>query len=125
MPIVNDRVRGRRLQRRRPPGDAADERRHDFERRRLSIFYGPPGDVAERTVTAFEQTLSNDGTATFVVEGTRYVLAFGTVNGPDSGPLGTFTLESVTPQGGAELSVTLRSPTTTTVPTGLSVTCLP
>ncbi len=91
----------------------------------LSIFFGPRGDVAECTVTAFEQSLSNDGTATFLVDGTPYVLAFGTVNGPDSGLLGTFTLESLTPHGGAELGVTLRSPTPTTVPTGLSFTCLP
>ena len=91
----------------------------------LALFYGPQGDVAECVVTAFEQSLSNDGTATFLVGGTPYVLAFGTVNGPDSGLLGTFTLESLTPQGGAELGVTLRSPTPTTVPTGLSFTCLP
>jgi hypothetical protein len=91
----------------------------------LSIFYGPLGDVAECTITAFEQSLSNYGTATFLVGGTPYVLAFATVNGPDSGPLGTFTLESLTPQGGSELGITLRSPTPTTVPTGLSFTCLP
>jgi hypothetical protein len=51
------------------------------------------------------QTLSNDGTVTFLVDGTPYVLAFGTANGPDAGPLGVFTLEGLTPQGGAQRSL--------------------
>jgi hypothetical protein len=91
----------------------------------LSVFYGPASSVAERAITAFEQTLSNDGTMTFLVDGTPYVLAFGTVNTPDSGPLGVFTLQTLTPEGGSALTVTLRSPAPTTVPSGLSFTCLP
>jgi hypothetical protein len=91
----------------------------------LSVFYGPPSSVAERTISAFEQTLSNDGTMTFLVNGTPYVLAFGTVNTPDSGPLGVFTLQSLTPPGASALTITRRSPTPTAVPSGLSFTCLP
>jgi len=91
----------------------------------LSIFYGPTGDVAERTVTDFGQTLSGNGMVTFLVDGTPYVLAFGTVQSPDAGPLGIFTLEGLTPQGGAQIGVRLRSPTPTAVPIGLTFTCLP
>lgn len=91
----------------------------------LSIFYGPPGGVAQRAITAFEESLSGNGTVTFVVGGTPYVLTFGMVPAPDAGFLGAFTLEGVTPQGGAQMAVTLRSPTPTAVPTGLSFTCLP
>jgi hypothetical protein len=91
----------------------------------LAIFYGPPGAVAQRAVTDFEQSLSGNGTLTFLVGGTPYVLAFGQVYGPDAGPLGDFALMSLTPQGGAPLGVTLRSPTPATLPSGLSFTCLP
>jgi hypothetical protein len=91
----------------------------------FSVFYGPPAAVAERTVTAFEETLSNDGTMTFLVGGTLYTLAFEAVDAPDSGPLGVFTLESLTPEGGAPLAVTLRSPTPTMLPGGLSFFCSP
>ena len=41
----------------------------------LSIFYGPLGNVAQRAVTAFEQSRSGNGTVTFLVDGTPYVLA--------------------------------------------------
>jgi hypothetical protein len=91
----------------------------------LAVFYGPPAAVAQRVITAFEQSASNDGTMTFLVDGTPYTLAFGTVNGPDSGPLGVFTLEGLTPQGGAALATTLRSPTPSTLPSGLAFTCSP
>jgi hypothetical protein len=91
----------------------------------LAIFYGPPNAVAQRAITAFDQSISNDGSVTFDVGGTPYVLAFGTVQGADAGPLGQFVLQGLTPQGGAEMAVTLRSPTPTTVPAGLSFTCLP
>ena len=90
----------------------------------LSIFYGPSGAVAERTITAFGESLSGNGTVTFLVGNVPYVLAFGRVQGPDAGPLGTFALEGLTPQGGAQVSVTLRSPTPTADPPGLSFTCL-
>jgi hypothetical protein len=91
----------------------------------LAIFYGPPGAVAQRAITSFEQSLSGDGTLTFLVDGAPWVLAFGSVYGPDAGPFGTFTLEGLTPQGGAQLATTLRSPTPTSTPPGLSFTCLP
>lgn len=91
----------------------------------LSIFYGPPSGVAQRAITAFEESLSGNGTVTFVVGGTPYVLAFGMVPAPDAGLLGAFTLEGVTPQGGAQMAVTLRSPTPTAVPPEISFTCLP
>jgi hypothetical protein len=90
----------------------------------LSIFYGPPGALAERTITAYEESLSGNGTLTFLVGDVPYVLAFGTVQGPDAGALGTFALEGLTPQGGAQVSITLRSPTPTADPPGLSFTCL-
>jgi hypothetical protein len=89
----------------------------------LSIFYGPPDALAERTVTAFEESLSGNGTLTFLVGDVPYLLAFGTVQGPDAGSLG-FALAGLTPQGGAQFSVTLRSPTPTADPPGLSFTCL-
>jgi len=91
----------------------------------LAIFYGPPNNVAERVVTAFSQSLSGNGSVTFLVGSTPYVLAFGMVQQPDAGPLGVFTLEGLTPQGGSEIAVTLRAPTPTTPPAGLSFTCLP
>lgn len=90
----------------------------------LSIFYGPPDAVAQRTVTAFGQSLSGNGTVTFLVGDVPYVLAFGNVLGPDAGPFGTFALEGITPQGGAQIQVMLRSPTPAAIPPGLSFTCL-
>ena len=90
----------------------------------LSIFYGPPANVTERVITAFGQSLSGNGTVTFLVGNTPYVLAFGMVQQPDAGPLGAFTLEGLTPEGGSEIAVTLRSPTPTTPPADLSFTCL-
>jgi hypothetical protein len=91
----------------------------------ITIFYGPPGAVAQRPITDFQQSLSGNGTLTFSVDGTPYVLAFGMVGGPDAGPLGMFALLGLTPQGGAEMAVTLRSPTPATPPPELSFTCLP
>jgi hypothetical protein len=91
----------------------------------LAIFYGPPDAVAQRPITAFEQTRSGNGSLTFLVGGTQYVLAFGLVAAPDAGPLGAFSLLGLTPQGGATLAVTLRSPTPTTLPSTLSFSCLP
>ncbi|MBI5536294.1 MAG: hypothetical protein HY898_26465 [Deltaproteobacteria bacterium] len=91
----------------------------------FSVFYGPSSAVAQRVITSFEQTLSGNGTMTFLVGSVPYVLSFGMVTGPDSGPLGDFALQSLTPQGGAALGVTLRSPTPTEAPAGLSFTCLP
>ena len=44
---------------------------------------------------------------TFLVGNTSYVLAFGMVQAADAGPLGAFTLEGLTPEGGAEIPVTL------------------
>jgi hypothetical protein len=90
----------------------------------LSIFYGPPSALAQRTVTTFGESLSGDGSLTFLVGDVPYLLTFGMVQGPDAGPLGTFALEGLTPQGGAQLSVTLRSPTPSADPPGLSFTCL-
>jgi hypothetical protein len=91
----------------------------------LSIFYGPPNDIAQRTITAFEESLSGNGAVTFVVGNTPYVLTFGQVQGPDAGPLGTFALEGLNTGGDAGIAVTLRSPTPTVLPPGLSFTCLP
>jgi hypothetical protein len=91
----------------------------------LSIFYGPLGNVAQRAVTAFEQSRSGNGTVTFLVDGTPYVLAFGMIAAPDAGPLGAFALLGLTPQGGEQMAVTVRSPSPTLLPSGLSFTCLP
>lgn len=88
----------------------------------LSIFYGPPSAVAQRPIAAFEQSLSGNGSLTFLVEGTPTVLTFGTV--PASDTLGTFALMTLTAQGGAPLAVTLESPTPAALP-GFSFTCLP
>lgn len=91
----------------------------------LAIFYGPPGAVDQRTITAFEKTLSGNGAVTFLVGETPYVLQFGNVDAPDAGPLGTFALLGLTPPGGDTLTVTLRSPTPATLPPALSFSCLP
>jgi hypothetical protein len=91
----------------------------------ISVFYGPPTNVAQRTITAFEESLSGNGSVTFVVGNTPYVLAFGMVQGPDAGPLGTFALEGLTTGGDAGVAVTLRSPTPSELPRGLLFTCLP
>ncbi|HXJ20493.1 MAG TPA: hypothetical protein VMT03_09685 [Polyangia bacterium] len=91
----------------------------------LSIFYGLPSGVAQRPITAFEESLSGNGTVTFLVDGTPTVLAFGNVPSPDAGPLGTFELMSLTPQGAAPIGITLESPTPTSAPAGLAFTCLP
>jgi hypothetical protein len=91
----------------------------------LSIFYGPPGAVAQRAITGFEETLSGNGTVTFLVGTTPYVLAFGEIAAPGAGPLGAFALLSLTPQGGEPLTVALRSPTPTTLPPTLAFSCLP
>jgi hypothetical protein len=91
----------------------------------LSIFYGPASAMVQRAITAFEETLSGNGTLTFLVGDVPYVLAFGMVQGPDAGPLGTFALEGLTPQGGAQIAVVLRSPTPAADPPGLSFTCFP
>jgi hypothetical protein len=90
----------------------------------LSIFYGPPNNVAERLITDFGESLSGNGTVTFLVGNTPYVLAFGMVQEADAGPLGAFTLEGLTPEGGAEIPVTLRSPTPTALPADLGFDCL-
>jgi len=91
----------------------------------LAIFYGPPGAVAQRPITNFQETLSGNGTVTFTVDGAPYTLSFGEVPGPDAGPLGMFALLGLAPQGGAALDVMLRAPTPSTPPSGLSFTCLP
>ena len=90
----------------------------------LRIFYGPPENVAERVITAFGESLSGNGTVTFLVGNTWYVLAFGMVQTADAGPLGAFTLEGLTPEGGPESAVTLRSPTPTAPPSDLTFSCL-
>ncbi len=91
----------------------------------LAVFYGPPGAVAQRPIVSFGQSLSGNGTLTFQVGSVPYTLAFGNVPGPDAGPLGTFALMSLTPQGGAPMSATLRTPTPTGTPPELSFTCSP
>lgn len=91
----------------------------------LSIFYGPPAAVAERTITAFEETMSGNGTVTFLVDGTPYDLQFGEVPGPDAGPLGMFALLGLGPSGQTAMTITLRSPTPQVVPAGLTFTCSP
>ncbi|HXJ22892.1 MAG TPA: hypothetical protein VMT03_21925 [Polyangia bacterium] len=90
-----------------------------------SVFYGPPGDVAQRTVVSFQQSLSGTGTLVFMVDGVAYGLNFASVATPGGSPLGTFTLTSLAPQGGTPMSVTLRSPTPTSTPSELSFTCSP
>jgi hypothetical protein len=89
----------------------------------LAIFYGTPDAVEERKITAFEQSLSNNGTVTFLVGSDSYVLAFGTIPS-DTNLLGDFTLKTLTPGSGAPLAVTLRTPTPSELPAGLSFTCL-
>jgi hypothetical protein len=90
----------------------------------LAIFYGPPTAVAQRTLMTFEQSLSGNGTLTFLVGDKPYTLAFGMVSAADAGLFGVFAILGLTPAGGTTLDVTLRSPTPVTLPTDLSFTCL-
>jgi hypothetical protein len=56
----------------------------------LRLFYGPPGAVAERTITSFSESLSGAIYASFSVDATTYDLSVPIVyDAPDSGPLGT------------------------------------
>jgi hypothetical protein len=91
----------------------------------LAIFYGSStAPIAQRPITSFEQSLSGNGTLTFLCDGeTSCTLQFGNVSAPDAGPFGVFALQGLTPQGGATLGVTLRSPTPTTLPAELSFLC--
>jgi hypothetical protein len=91
----------------------------------LAIFYGPPDAVAQRPITAFIETLSGNGSLTFLVDGKPYSLDFGEIAAPDAGPLGMFSLLDLTPAGGDKLTVTLRTPTPSALPGGLSFSCLP
>jgi hypothetical protein len=91
----------------------------------LAIFYGPPDAVAQRPITNFTESLSGNGSVTFSVDGKPYTLDFGNVETPDAGPLGTFSLLGLTPAGGGQLAVTLRSPTPSALPPGLTFSCLP
>lgn len=91
----------------------------------LSIFYGAFPALAQRTITAFGESLSGTGTVTFLVDGTPMTLAFGNVQALDAGPFGTFTLMGLTTQEGATMAITLRSPTPTAPPAGIIFTCLP
>jgi hypothetical protein len=91
----------------------------------LAIFYGSSTlPIAQRPITGFEQSQSGSGTLTFLGDGeTSWTLQFGNVSAPDAGPFGVFALQGLTPQGGATLGVTLRSPTPTTLPAELSFLC--
>jgi hypothetical protein len=91
----------------------------------LAIFYGPPAKIAERPITDFEESMSSNGTVTFLVDGTPYSLQFGHVAAPDAGPFGAFALLGLTPKGADAMNVTLRSPTPTALTPDLSFTCLP
>jgi len=91
----------------------------------LSIFYGPPSAVAQRPITNFEQSLSGNGSVSFLVDGTSTVLTFGYVPGADAGPFGRFALMTLTPQGGSPIAITLESPTPAAPPSNLTFTCLP
>lgn len=90
----------------------------------LAIFYGPPAAVAQRVIVDFKQDLSGNGTVTFMVGVTPHVLSFGAVFAPDAGPLGEFALKGLKAGDGPTLPVTLRKPTPTALPAGLSFTCL-
>ncbi len=88
-----------------------------------SIYYGPPNALAQRPIDQFQQTHSGNGSLTFAVGGTPYTLTFGNVQTADGGPLGTFQLMTLTPQGGPPASVTLRSPTPAAPPADLVFSC--
>jgi hypothetical protein len=93
----------------------------------LAIFYGPQGAVAQRTITAFENSPNGDSTTytvTFLVGDAPYVLVFGTDVKPDASSL-AYTVAGLTLHLGDQIAVTLRSPTPTADPPRLSFTCLP
>jgi len=91
----------------------------------LAIFYGPASGLVERQITSFSESLSGNGSLTFLVGDTPYELAFARLVTSDSGSAGNFTLLGLTPRGGAGLAVTLREPTPEATPAELSFTCLP
>lgn len=105
-----------------PPTAPADDPLSDGH---LSIFYGPPAAVAQRTITAFQETLSGSGSVTFLAGDTSMVLTFGNVPAPDAGPFGAFALMTLTPAGHAAVAVTLAPSTPIEAPPGLTFTCLP
>ena len=84
----------------------------------LSIFYGPAYAMKQRPITAFEESLSGNGSVTFTVDGVPYVLSFGYVLGSDGGPLGTFTLSGLSQTGGGTIALMLQTPTPVALPSG-------
>ncbi|MES1206736.1 MAG: hypothetical protein ABUS79_12440 [Pseudomonadota bacterium] len=88
-----------------------------------SIFYGPPGALAQRTIVQFQETHSGNGSLTFAAGSTSETLTFGNVQTPDGGPLGTFELMTLTAEGSAPLAVTLRQPTPKSLPADLVFSC--
>ncbi|MFL5306654.1 MAG: hypothetical protein ACJ8F1_15670 [Polyangia bacterium] len=88
-----------------------------------SVFYGPPDAVVQREIVDFQQSLSGNGSITFLVGTTNETLTFGFVQTPDGGPLGTFALLRLTPKGGAPVPVTLRAPTPASLPSDLVFSC--
>lgn len=87
------------------------------------LYYGHPGAMQERTITAFNQDAAIGGGATieFTVGSSKYTMTIDGTNDPDAGAApSTGTLDIGT---GTPLAFTLRNPTPTTL-TGFTFTCL-
>lgn len=91
----------------------------------LEIFYGPQNAIAQRRITAFGESLSGNGSVTFMVDGVPYVLPFGNTLSTDGGPLGTFMLGGLSRMGGSTIALTLQTPNPTAFPAAYAFTCLP
>jgi hypothetical protein len=85
------------------------------------LFYGPPSQMVEYPITAYDLTLSGFGDIAFAVGSTTYTLHLTIVTGDDAGLLGMLGPGSLD-TGSATFTATFRSPAPTTL-TGFSFTC--
>jgi hypothetical protein len=87
------------------------------------IFYGPPSNMVEGTITDFTQALSGYPTITFAIGSTTYTMAISTVYPPEGGPLGEPGPGTLSIAGGPTWGFTLRLPPPRTL-AGLQFLCL-
>jgi hypothetical protein len=85
------------------------------------LFYGPPAQMAEYPITAYNVAHSGIGDIAFAVGSTTYTLHLTIVTGGDAGLLGTLGPGSLD-TGSGTFTATFQSPTPTTL-TGYSFTC--
>jgi hypothetical protein len=79
------------------------------------LFYGTQGAMVERTIVAYDQSLSGSADISFVVEAATYTVHFTVEYPAEGGLLGSPGPATLDTGGGATLSVTLRLPTPATL----------